>query len=171
MARDLRTEWKGFLAKRSKAELRKLKEAGFDLANPEAPHDPYTRVVDTTPGQEDDDCAVTNKKAGDRSTRRDDYFMDRSAKDEETDPAMDFAVAVAARVIDAFDCTSNKAVALHADCFRLAIGYPSCGSQSDVARRHGVNRANVSFHVRTIQRKVGLPFTLVANSRQKVRSR
>lgn len=171
MAKDLRAEWRAFLAKKSKADLAKLREAGFDLDDPETPHDPYTRVVDTTPGQEDDDPSETNFKAGDKCSRRSDYFAPREDVERTSEPHMDYAVAIAARVIDAFDCTKSKDVALHADCFRLAIGYPSCGSQSDVARRHGVNRANVSFRVRAIQRRVGLPFCVVANSRQKVRNR
>lgn len=152
--------------------MARLVEAGFDLDDPSDENVPYTRRVDTTPGAEDVEDSAMHRN-GKRDVRALFFKFNQPAggEPEEQDKALDYAVAVAAKVIDAFDCTKDRLVSLHADCMRLAIGYPCCGSQSDVARRHGVNRANVSFRVRSIQRRLGLGGNVVANSRQRVRNR
>lgn len=79
-----------------------------------------------------------------------------SQTQEPSDPARDFAIAVAARVITAFDCPQSPEVSLHADCVKLAIGIDSAGSQKDVSKRHNRSKQFVNWKVKSIQKRLGV---------------
>ena len=141
----LEEEWADFVKRASKDQLQKLRDAG--IVNPADPEDgefpQFHRYIDRYLGKEE-------KVVG--------WLYSRIAKPcESDDPDMNFAMAVAARVIDAFDCSVEPEIKLHCDCFRLALGFPSCGSQKEVASKHGMSKAAISFRVRVIQRRLKLP--------------
>lgn len=112
------------------------------------------------PADEDDD--PTEGKG--RSARTQIDLTDKYQA-ERKDPAMDFAVAIAAKVIDVFGATTSQEVKMHADCMRLAIGYPSCGSQKEIAERYGRSKAYISFRVRSIQKRLNLPTCIFNGNR------
>lgn len=79
----------------------------------------------------------------------------RAGEDDDA-PARDFAVAVAARVINAFDCIQSPDVNIHADCMRLAIGLESVGTQKEVAQRHRRTKQFIHAKVDLIQKRLGI---------------
>ncbi len=79
-----------------------------------------------------------------------------SERKPDADPLEDFATAVAARVIDAFDCSRDPRVRFHADCMRIALGYKEHGSLEKVAKRYDTDKQKVHWHVTTIRKRLGL---------------
>ena len=68
----------------------------------------------------------------------------------------DFATAIAARVVDAFDCSRDPRVRFHADCMRIALGYTDHGSLDKIAKRYDTDKQKVHWHVKTIRKRIGL---------------
>ena len=145
---NLRETWNQWVSKLSDAQIKKLKESGFDLDDPlddglPIPH----RRMETKPRDREDKMGYADKVMLAYSLR---------TSDDKPDAPMDFAVAVAAQLIDAFDCSRDKSVRLHADCMRLAIGHPACRSQDEVCKRYSLSKANISWRVRSIQKRFNL---------------
>lgn len=135
-------------------QRRELVEAGFDLSDVEVEvlpqfHKLFTPYEDGHPENE---------------SRKIPVLMSRDERDAGMG-AMGYAVFIAARVIDAFDCTTSKEAKLHCDCMRLAIGYPSCGSQQEIAERYGKSKAFISYRVRSIQKRLNLPLCVFNGNR------
>lgn len=135
-------------------QRRELVSAGFDLSDVEAEtmpqfHKLFTPYEDGHPENE---------------SRKIPVLMSTKERDDGLG-SVDFAVFIAARIIDAFDCTTSKEARLHCDCMRLAVGYPSCGSQQDIARKYGKSKAFVSYRVRSIQKRLDLPLCVFNGNR------
>jgi len=150
--RTLREEWEAFLSKATAQDIKRLADAGINV---EDPLDDNLPMFHRRFGTDGDSTGDANANS---------YFQKISAgvakskgRAEDANPSMELAVAIAARVIDAFDCTKSKEVRMHSDCMRLAIGYPSCGSQQEIAKRYGRSKSYISYRVRMIQRKFSLP--------------
>jgi len=79
-----------------------------------------------------------------------------SERHEESDALAEFATAVAARVVDAFDCSRDPRVRFHADCMRIALGYTDHGSLENIAKRYDTDKQKVHWHVKTIRKRLGL---------------
>jgi hypothetical protein len=148
---EMRKQWTEFLRKLSPEEKSQLTKAGFNLLDPS--DDGMSQFHKTfAPNDEDDDP----QRGFGRKYRTQIDMSDKYVPDKK-DPPMDFAVAIAASIIDVFSSTTNQDVKMHADCVKLAIGYPSCGSQKDIAKRYGRSKAYISFRVRSIQKRLNLP--------------
>jgi hypothetical protein len=152
--KGLRETWEDFLRKATPQQRDDLEEAGFDLADPLDENLPEFHRRFSTAGDDELSEWVT------MINRRKD-----APADSPKDPLIDFAVVVACKVIDAFDCSADKEVKLHAECMRLAIGMPSCGSQKEVGKRYGKTKAYVSWKVRSIQRRLQLPVCIFNGNR------
>lgn len=152
--KGIRETWDDFLAKATPKQRAELEKAGFDLADPLSENLPeYHRRFSSAGDDERSEWVTMINSRKDR------------AAESPKDPLMDFAVVVACRVIDSFDCSQDKGVRLHAECMRLAIGMPSCGSQKEVAKKFGKTKAYVSFRVRAIQKKLTLPVCIFNGNR------
>jgi hypothetical protein len=155
---DLKQEWAKFIKTRTKEQIAQLEASGFDTGDPQSEnlhrfHRTFQEGLTNKQGNKPSDSgtqAYSEKLS---------FMVHKMAgnTEKESDPAMDFAVAIAARVIDIFDCSRDRQVRLHADCMRLAIGYPSARSQSEICDKYNLSKANVSWRVRSIQRKFDLP--------------
>lgn len=140
----LKDEWRNFIRRASAQQIEELRKAG---------------IVDPT-NDEDGELPDSHRYIDrylDRGDKVADWLFSKIEKPAGSDPNMTFATAIAARIVDAFDCSVEPAVKLHCDCFRLALGYASCGSQKQVAVKHGKSKAFISFRVRVIQRRLGIP--------------
>ena len=167
---DLRRAWREFTQNMTPSEIKKLEEAGFDLANPLDDNLPeFHRLLENFEPKDDDDVGPRKSAFGGRDKLKrqiEGRIVDEARREPEaSDTAMDFAVAVAARVIDAFDCNKSPEVRLHIDCMKLALGYPACGSQKEIAAKWGMSKASVSWRVRHIQRKLNLPLCVFNGNR------
>lgn len=147
----MRRTWKEFLRKLTPEDRKRLVDAGFDMDDPSVDNLPQFHKT-FAPTDKDTDAS----EGKGRCSRTQIDITDRYEADRK-DPAMDFAVAIAAKIIDVFGATTSQEVKMHADCMRLAIGYPSCGSQKDIAQRYGRSKAYISFRVRSIQKRLNLP--------------
>lgn len=128
--------------------MKKLKSAGFNMDDPLDEGLPmFHRRMETKQRDREDKMGYADTVMLAYAER---------CKPDEPDSMMDFAVAVASHLIDAFDCSRDKSVRLHADCMRLAIGYPSCRSQAEVCKRYGLSKANISWRVRSIQKRFNI---------------
>ena len=128
--------WRGFLETLTSQEIQSLKESGFDIddIHDDGVPEPHRRIY------------------------LDSYADRMAAKPEESDESrLSSLVSIIARVINAYDCTSNRAVLLHNDCFRIALGYRNYKSMADLASKYGVDKATVSWRVKQIQKSLNLP--------------
>jgi hypothetical protein len=128
--------WKGFLETLTPQEIESLKASGFkiDDIHDDGVPEPHRRIY------------------------LDSYADRMAAKPEESDDSrLSSLVSIIARVINAYDCTSNRAVLLHNDCFRIALGYKNYKSMADLAAKYGVDKATVSWRVKQIQKSLNLP--------------
>lgn len=151
-------------------DRRKLEEAGFDIHDPLSENLPELhRLLENFEPRDDDDGGHRKSAFGGRDKLK--REIERGISEETrrepdpADPAMDFAVAIAARVIDAFDCNKSPEVRLHIDCMKLALGYPSCGSQKEIAAKWNMSKASISWRVRHIQKKLNLPICVFNGNR------
>lgn len=143
--RDLSQAWSDFLESRTREELDLLAKANIDLSDPESENLPmFHRLFEHS---ENDDGNSYFESIQPKETPK---------RETPQEPVLDFAVAIAARVIHAFDCPRSPEVNLHADCVRLAMGIHSVGSQKEVAQRHGRSKQFVHWKVKSIQRKLGI---------------
>lgn len=145
---DLKKAWSVFLDNCSDEEMQSLLDSGVNPRDPLDDNLPmFHRLFEQTENSEGN--SYFDKILGDlsRSTPQ---------ATEPTDPARDFAVAVAARVIAAFDCPQSPEVSLHSDCVKLALGIDSAGSQKDVSKRHSRSKQFVNWKVKSIQKRLGV---------------
>lgn len=123
-------------------------ESNIDLSDPESENLPmFHRLFEQTEN-DDGNSYCQSIIAG--------QAIEAHRNDGEKDHIKDFAVAIAARVIDAFDCVQSPDVNIHADCMRLALGVQSVGTQKDVAIRHKRSKQFIHSKVEFIQRRLGL---------------
>jgi hypothetical protein len=153
-SKGLKETWEEFLRKATPQQRASLEEAGFDLKNPIYDNLPEFHRMFSTTG--DDELSEWKT-----------MINSRIVNEPETpkDPLIDFSVVVACKIIDAFDCSADKSVKLHAECMRLAIGMPSCGSQKEVAKKYGRTKAYISWRVRDIQKRLELPLCIFNGNR------
>lgn len=149
MKKDVNEEWLAFIATLPEDQKARLVEAGFDLAS----------IHSTT------------------LSKPHRYFYDermKSAKVPRAPSVQPFAEneqevegvlsSIVAKIIDAYGCINDPKVLLHNDCFRIALGYTNFASMADVANQYKVTRAAVSWRVKQIQQKLGLPQSIYMRS-------
>ena len=153
---ELRAGWANWLAQLTDVEKAQLRDAGIDIGDPlDDGLARFNRLFQQTGGDGVSDDGYDDQKG--YFARITEKMVEDAAKPEKKDPAMDFAVFVAARVIDVFAASNSRDVRLHCDCVKLALAYPSCRSQEQICERYNLSKANVSWRVRNIQRKFNLP--------------
>jgi hypothetical protein len=156
----LKQEWDKWIVSMKKDDIQKLIDAGFDIGE----YSPFPnnlpmvhRGIDTRGGK-DSEYSKWNESYFQRITKKDLIRKHIESQIEvESEPEMGFAVYIAAQVISAFDCSRDKQVKIHVDCMKLAIGMPSCKSQKDICKKYNLPKANVSWRVRSIQKRLNLP--------------
>jgi hypothetical protein len=145
---SLKEAWEKWVSNMPPKQAQKLIDAGFNLDDINDDGLPmFHRRMETKQRDREDKMGYADKVLLSHAKR---------TKPEEADAPMDFAIYIAAQLIDAFDCSRDKSVRLHADCMRLAIGHPSCKSQDEVCKRYSLSKANISWRVRSIQKRFNL---------------
>jgi hypothetical protein len=154
----LSDEWSKFLSRLHPAELEALKAAGIDPGNPSDAEPPLPHRYIYGDSYE-------NKLS----------LQEFWRKENEGESSVYGSLAsIVAKVIDAFDCTTNKEVLLHNDCVRIALGYRNYKSMADLADKYNLTRAAVSWRVKKIQARIGTEPSIYMRSEstcQKIRQK
>lgn len=149
--RDLNDVWVEFVRNLPPEQVDALKRNGL---NPSDIRDDcihrFHRVVEPTEQQDRDGSTYWSVIMGNHQRK---VLAERP---EPEDMIADFATAVAARVVDAFDCSRDPRVRFHADCMRIALGYTEHGSLERIAKRYDTDKQKVHWHVKTIKKRLGL---------------
>lgn len=148
MSKTVNQEWAAFIATLPEDQRRKLVEAGFDLTNIHVTNlaKPHRYFYDE------------RMRASKASTSNVQPFSDSDCEVE------GILASIVAKIIDAYGCINDPKVLLHNDCFRIALGYTNYASMADVANQYKVTRATVSWRVKQIQEKLGLPQSIYMRS-------
>lgn len=156
MRKALLEEYRKLWASASLEQKKLLLSTGFNPTNPSdhgvpMPH----RYVDETNGTDpkgargyDINFQQMLAHQRKRATNGDDDLRDEFTRDD--------VIFVINGLLSVLDESKEPKVRLHAACIKLALGVPGMPTMSDLAVQHGITRAGVSWHVKSIQRRLGV---------------
>lgn len=177
-ASDMAAIYKAWYRRLPPAQQAMLAETGFDPSNPGNSGVPMAhRYVETDGGNSADGCDSfrdwkTMQCWSDRGydvdyVRGAMWQAERAAEEPPMqDKTYEYAevLDIVRKVIAPWTESQSKDVRLFGTCQYIALGVPGQPTMTELAKRHGVTRAEISRRVKHIQRKMNLPPSIYMKS-------